>query len=48
MSTEKSAATRLPRSVRKHLRLRKAALRKELDPEKAERAITRLVREFRA
>ncbi len=36
---------RVPRSVRKHIRRRKAAIRRELPPEQAKRAIERLMRE---
>jgi hypothetical protein len=45
--SEEAKHERLPRSVRKHLRQRKATLRRELPPEKAARAIDRLLREFR-
>jgi len=43
----KQTTKRLPRSVRKHLRNRKAVLRRELPVKEAKQAIEQLVRGFR-
>ena len=45
--TTKNDTPRMPRSMRKYLRRRKAALRRELSEKEAERAIERLEREAR-
>jgi hypothetical protein len=44
---EAEKKTRLPRSVRKHVRETKAALRREHPPAEAERAIAQLVARLR-
>jgi hypothetical protein len=44
---EGSKKKRLPRSVRKHVRLAKAALRREHDSAEAEKAIQQLVARLR-